>query len=72
MGNHDSWKRGGRLKTGEEIKRGREWKGGPGIKGLRPGVWEWGQGYKTQVKGRAKLGRKGKSRLMGLFIYLNG
>ena len=46
--------------------------GGTGIKGTGPGAWEWGQGYKTQVKSRENLGGKGKSRLMGLFIYLNG
>ena len=72
MGNQNSWKRGGTLKTREEITRERDWKGwGTGIKGLGPGVLEWGKGYKTQVKSKANLGGKGKSRLMGLFIYLN-
>ena len=46
--------------------------GGTGIKGMGPGAWKWGQGYKTQVKSRENLGEKGKSRIMGLFIYLNG
>ena len=52
------------MKTGEEIKREREWKGGTGIKGMGPGAWEWGQGYKTQVKSRENLGGK------GIYIYL--
>ena len=53
-------------------KKGKGVEGGTGIKGLGPGAWEWGQGYKTQVKSRENLGGKGKSRLMGLFIYPNG
>ena len=51
----DSWKRGGRLKTGEAITKERDWKRGTGIKRLGPEVWKWGRGYKTQVKSRANL-----------------
>ena len=52
--------------------KGKRLEGGTGIKRLGLGVREWGRGYKTQVKSRANLGEKDKSRLMGLFIYLNG
>ena len=41
MGNHDSWKRGDRLKTGEEIKREREWKGD---RDKRVESWDMGVG----------------------------
>ena len=41
--------------------KGRDWKGGTRINGLGSGLWEWGRGYKTQVKSRANLGEKDKS-----------
>ena len=44
MVNQDSWKRGGRLKTGEKITRERDWKGGQRKKG-------WGLGYGSGARG---------------------
>ena len=48
--------------------KGKRMERGTGMKGLGPGVWEWGRG----IKPRANLGGEGKSKITGFFIYLNG